>query len=52
MFQRMIGDFKDSIGSGLRLTSLAAAAARLDHNFGQEQIILLPVPANSGGRGA
>ena|SRR5882724_8850274 len=27
MFQRMIDDFKDSIGTALRLTSLAAAAA-------------------------
>jgi hypothetical protein len=27
MFQRLIGDFKDSVGTTLRLTSLAAAAA-------------------------
>ena len=27
MFQRMINDFKDSLGTSLRLTSLAAAAA-------------------------
>ena len=27
MFQRMIDDFKDSTGTALRLTSLAAAAA-------------------------